>query len=350
MRIYTTADADAEMLRGSTIAVFGYGSQGRAHARNLQDSGLDVIVAARPGPSFELARGDGLEVAPPQHAVAEADLIAMLTPDMAQPALYSDVIATHAKPGAALLFAHGFNIHFAQIAPRPDLDVILVAPKGPGALVRRQFEEGRGVPCLFAVHQDASGNARGLALAYAHGIGGTRGGVLETSFGEETETDLFGEQAVLCGGATELVMMGFETLVEAGYQPEVAYFECLHELKLIVDLLHEGGMAKMHKYISETAQYGDLTRGPRVVDDHTRAQMRAILREIQDGSFAREWVGEHRSGRARYDALKARDLQHPIEHVGAALRARMPWLEAERAPAKPAPAQASRPRIAAMGY
>jgi len=338
---YTAADANPNALRGRTIVVYGYGSQGRAHARNLHDSGFTVVVAARPGKSFEQAKADGLAVDTPERAIPVADLIAFLTPDMAQPELYEQHIAPLAREGAALLFAHGFNVHFGQIQPRKDLDVILIAPKGPGALVRRQFEEGRGVPSLMAIQQDATGKAKELALAYAHGIGGTRGGVIETSFGEETETDLFGEQAVLCGGATELVMMGFETLVEAGYQPEVAYFECLHELKLIVDLLHEGGMAKMHQFISETAQYGDLTRGPRVIDEHTRAQMRAVLREIQDGSFAKEWVGEHKAGRGRYDALKQRDLTHPIEQVGATLRARMPWLNeagAAKPAAKPSPA------------
>jgi ketol-acid reductoisomerase len=331
----------ADALRGRTIVVFGYGSQGRAHARNLHDSGADVIVAARPGKSFEQARADGLAVDTPENAIPRADLIALLTPDMAQPELYARYIAPLAKPGTALLFAHGFNVHYGEIAARADLDVILVAPKGPGALVRREFENGRGVPCLYAIQHDATGHARDYALAYAHGIGGTRGGVIETSFGEETETDLFGEQAVLCGGATELVMMGFETLVEAGYQPEVAYFECLHELKLIVDLLHEGGMAKMHAFISETAQYGDLTRGPRVVDEHTRAQMRTVLREIQDGTFAREWVAEHRAGRGRYDALKQRDLNHPIEQVGRQLRARMPWLQEAGKAVKAAPAAAA---------
>jgi ketol-acid reductoisomerase len=286
---------------------------------------------------------DGLAVDLPKRAIPLADLIALLTPDMTQAELYLECIAPHAREGAALLFAHGFNVHFGQITPRADLDVVLVAPKGPGALVRRQYEQGRGVPCLMAVQQDASGKAKELALAYAHGIGGTRGGVIETSFGEETETDLFGEQAVLCGGATELVLMGFETLVEAGYQPEVAYFECLHELKLIVDLLHEGGLAKMHRFISETAQYGDLTRGPRVVDEHTRKQMRGILREIQDGQFAREWVAEHRSGRARYRSLKQRDVEHPIETVGGRLRAAMSWLEEEpeAQPAAPAAKRAA---------
>ncbi len=331
---YSAADVNQDALRGKTIVIYGYGSQGRAHALNLHDSGLAVIVAARPGKSFDQARADGLAVETPETAIPKADVIALLTPDMQQPALYAQHVATLAREGAALLFAHGFNVHYKQIEPRADLDVILVAPKSPGALVRRQYQEGRGVPALMAVYQDATGHAKELALAYSHGIGSTRGGVMETNFAEETETDLFGEQAVLCGGATELVVMGFETLVEAGYQPEVAYFECLHELKLIVDLLWEGGMARMHEFISETAQYGDLTRGPRVVDEHTRTQMRAVLREIQDGTFAREWVAEHKAGRSNYDALKQRDLDHPIEKVGKQLRARMPWLQ-EGAQAKP---------------
>ncbi len=345
MKSYSIADANPAALQSQTIVVYGYGSQGRAHARNLHDSGYRVMVAARPGASFEQAARDGLAVDLPERAIPAADLIALLTPDMTQAELYREVIAPHARQGAALLFAHGFNVHFKQIEARADLDVVLVAPKGPGALVRRQYEQGRGVPCLMAVHHDATGKAKELALAYAHGIGGTRGGVIETSFGEETETDLFGEQAVLCGGATELVLMGFETLVEAGYQPEVAYFECLHELKLIVDLLHEGGLAKMHRFISETAQYGDLTRGPRVVDEHTRKQMRAILREIQDGQFAREWVTEHRSGRERYQSLKQRDIEHPIETVGRRLRASMSWLEEEPEDQAAAPA----PKKAATG-
>ena len=334
MQYYGIKDANADALKGRTIVIYGYGSQGRAHARNLHDSGYTVVVAARPGKSYDLAKADGLAVDTPERAIPVADLIALLTPDMQQPELYEKHIAPLAREGAALLFAHGFNVHYKQISPRKDLDVILVAPKGPGALVRRQFEEGRGVPSLMAVYQDATGKAKELALAYAHGTGGTRGGVMETNFAEETETDLFGEQAVLCGGATELVVMGFETLVEAGYQPEVAYFECLHELKLIVDLLWEGGMARMHEFISETAQFGDLTRGPRVIDEHTREQMRAVLREIQDGTFAREWVAEHKAGRGRYDALKQKDLDHPIEVVGKKLRARMPWLQETGKPAK----------------
>jgi len=253
----------------------------------------------------------------------------MLAPDLAQKSLYNAVVG-NLKKGATLLFAHGFNIHFKQIRPRKDLDVVLIAPKGPGDLVRRQYQQGRGVPCLIAVYQDASGKGFGKALSYAHGIGGTRGGVLKTTFAEETETDLFGEQAVLCGGATELVVKGFETLVEAGYQPEVAYFECMHELKLIVDLLHEGGIWKMHKFISETAKYGDLTRGPRVVTRQTKAEMRKILKEIQQGKFARQWIRENASGRKKYDKLLKADLNRPIEKVGFALRGRMPWLDQGR--------------------
>ena len=325
MRIYSRKDVDRKSLKGARICVLGYGSQGRAHALNLKDSGYEVVIGVRKGGSWKKARRDGLPVAEPAKAAADADLVAMLAPDLAQANLYKAILPS-LKPGAVLLFAHGFNVHFGQIKPRQDLDVVLIAPKGPGDLVRRQYQQGRGVPCLIAVAQDATGKAHAKALAYADGIGGTRGGVLETTFGEETETDLFGEQAVLCGGATELVVKGFETLVEAGYQPEVAYYECLHELKLIVDLLHEGGIAKMHQFISETAKYGDLTRGPRVVDRHTKREMRKILKEIQDGKFARQWISENRRGRKKYDALLKKDLAHPIEQVGRKLRARMPWL------------------------
>jgi ketol-acid reductoisomerase len=295
----------------------------------LKDSGFDVVIGVRKGESWKKARKDGLVVSLPSAAVKDADLIAMLAPDLAQKALY-ETIAPHIKKGATLLFAHGFNIHFKQIKPRKDLDVVLIAPKGPGDLVRRQFEQGRGVPSLLAVFQDPSKKAFSKALAYAHGIGGTRGGVLKTTFAEETETDLFGEQAVLCGGATELVVKGFETLVEAGYQPEVAYFECMHELKLIVDLLHEGGIWKMHKFISETAKYGDLTRGPRVVNARTKAEMRKILKEIQQGKFAKQWMRENATGRRNYDKMMKKDLDRPIEKVGYALRARMPWLDQGR--------------------
>lgn len=322
-----TTLATTAALSQARIAVLGYGSQGRAHALNLHESGLDVVVGVRAGGAgWTKAQADGLRVAEPADAVKDADLVAVLTPDMVQPALYREAIAPNLKANAALLFAHGFNIHYDQIQPRTDIDVILVAPKGPGALVRREYEKGQGVPCLYAIHQDASGSARDKVLAYAAGIGGARAMLIETEFAEETETDLFGEQAVLCGGATELVLQGFETLVEAGYKPEVAYYECLHELKLIVDLLHEGGLAKMHQFVSETAQYGDLTRGPRVVNDETRARMREVLAEIRDGRFAKEWVAEYEAGNGHYKAMKERDLAHPIEQVGASLRARMPWL------------------------
>jgi len=331
MRLYSQKDVDRKALRGARIAILGYGSQGRAHALNLKDSGFEVVVGVRKGgASWKKARRDGLEVAEPAAAAASADLVAMLVPDLAQKALYEEV-KKGLKKGAALLFAHGFNIHFRQVKPRADLDVVLIAPKGPGDLVRRQYQQGRGVPCLLAVAQDATGRAQARALAYAHGIGGTRGGVLETTFAEETETDLFGEQAVLCGGATELVVKGFETLVEAGYQPEVAYYECLHELKLIVDLLHEGGLAKMHQFISETAKYGDLTRGPRIVNDRVKNEMRRVLKEVQSGKFARQWIRENAEGRPNYRKLLAADIDRQIEKVGASLRARMPWLNERRA-------------------
>ena len=330
MKIYVESDVEPGNAGVRRIAVIGYGSQGRAHALNLRDSGFDVVVGLRPGgPSWKQAEVDGLKVATPSRAVDGADIVAILVPDMAAPAVWR-AIEGSIKPGAAALFAHGFNIHYGSITAPETLDVILVAPKGPGALVRRQYEEGRGVPCLMAVSQDATGRAKARALAYAHGIGGTRGGVLETTFAEETETDLFGEQAVLCGGVTELVLQGFETLVEAGYQPEVAYFECMHELKLIVDLLHEGGLAKMHQFVSDTAKYGDLSRGPRIVDEHTRARMREVLGEIRDGTFAREWRAEYEAGMPRYKAMMAADLDHPVEKVGRELRARMSWLKSDK--------------------
>jgi ketol-acid reductoisomerase len=331
MRLYSQKDVDRKALKGARIAILGYGSQGRAHALNLKDSGCDVVVGVRKGgASWKKARRDGLKVAEPAAAAAGADLVAVLIPDTAQKALYES-IRKGLKVGATLLFAHGFNIHFRQIRPRNDLDVVLIAPKGPGDLVRRQYQQGRGVPCLLAVAQDATGKAHARALAYAHAIGGTRGGVLETTFAEETETDLFGEQAVLCGGATELVVKGFETLVEAGYQPEVAYYECLHELKLIVDLLHEGGLAKLHQFTSETAKYGDLTRGPRIVNERVKNEMRKVLKEVQSGRFARQWLRENASGRANYQRLLAQDIDRQIEKVGASLRARMPWLHEKRA-------------------
>ncbi|GAB4122050.1 MAG: ketol-acid reductoisomerase [Rhodothalassiaceae bacterium] len=328
MKLFDARDVDRGALKDRTIAIIGYGSQGRAHALNLRDSGHKVIVGLRPeGKSRQRAEADGMTVRTAAEAASEADLIAILTPDMGQEALYRTEIAPGLAPGKTLLFAHGFSIHYGRIAPPAGIDVVMIAPKAPGDLVRREFERGRGVPCLLAVHQDASGKAHARALAYAHGLGGTHAGVLETSFAEETETDLFGEQAVLCGGVSELVLKGFETLTEAGYQPEVAYFECLHELKLIVDLMQEGGLAKMLSFISETAKFGDFVSGPRVIDDSTKARMKAVLKDIQDGSFARDWILENQAGKPRYNALMRADLAHPIEKTGAALRARMAWLQ-----------------------
>ena len=327
MQMYSETDVDSSCLVGKRIAILGYGSQGRAHALNLKDSGHDVVMGLRPaGGSWAKAEADGLTVQEPAAAAKGAAIVAFLTPDLTQADLYANIV-DNLDQGAAILFAHGFNIHYKQVEPRADLDVILIAPKGPGGLVRRQYEEGHGVPCLVAVAQDNSGDALKLALAYAQGIGGARAGVIETTFAEETETDLFGEQAVLCGGATELVVAGFETLVKAGYQPEVAYYECMHELKLIVDLLHEGGLKKMHEFISETAAYGDLVSGPRVVDAHARQNMQKILDEIQDGTFARKWIDENKAGQPEYKRMMEEDLNHPIEKVGADLRSRMDWLE-----------------------
>ncbi len=327
MKLYFEDDADPKALADGHIAVIGYGSQGRAHAQNLRDSGYPVVVGLRPdGKTAARARADGFDVRSPAEAAKGAALIALLTPDMSHRDVFKQ-IEPSLSARSVLLFAHGFSIHYRRVQPEATLDVVLVAPKSPGDLVRRQFEAGQGVPCLLAVAQDATGRAKARALAYAHAIGGTRSGVLETTFAEETETDLFGEQAVLCGGATELIVKGYETLVEAGYQPEVAYFECLHELKLIVDLLYEGGLAKMHQFVSETAKYGDLTRGPRVIDDHVKETMRAILAEIRSGQFAREWVDENSDGLSRYRELMQRDLDHPIERVGKSLRERMNWLK-----------------------
>ena len=329
MQMYSESDVDISCLRDQKIAVLGYGSQGRAHALNLKDSGFNVVVGLRKsGASWPLAEADGLDVAEPNDAVKDAAIVMFLTPDMVQKSLYQSVV-DDIDNGALLLFAHGFAIHYGQVEPRADLDVALIAPKGPGGLVRRQYEEGHGVPCLVAIHQDATGNALKTALAYAAGIGGARAGVIETTFAEETETDLFGEQAVLCGGATELVVAGFETLVEAGYQPEVAYYEVMHELKLIVDLLHEGGLRKMHKFISDTAAWGDMISGPRVVDDASRAAMKAILTDIQDGTFARNWIAESENGMPEFKRMMQADLDHPIEKVGADLRGRMDWLAEE---------------------
>ncbi len=329
MKVYTDQDASPESLRKGTIAVIGYGSQGRAHARNLRDSGCDVVIGVREGGNgWTQASHDGFKVASPAEASARASLIVFLTPDMSHEKIFEEHVRANLNAGDTVLFAHGFTIHYGRITPPAHVNVVLVAPKGPGDLVRREYELGRGVPCLFAVAQDATGNARDVALDYASAIGGTTGGAIETTFAEETETDLFGEQAVLCGGATELILAGYETLVEAGYKPEVAYFECLHELKLIVDLLHEGGLAKMHKFVSETAKYGDLVSGPRVVNGETRAKMKEVLKDIQDGTFAREWVLENQAGLPRYNALLKADLEHPIEDVGRRLRDRMPWLRA----------------------
>ncbi len=311
-----------------TIAIIGYGSQGRAHALNLRDSGFDVVVGLRPGGPTEVkALADGFTVKTPAEAAAGADLVAVLTPDMVQKKLYNDVLAANLKPGACLLFAHGLNVHFGMISPRADLDVVLVAPKGPGALVRREYEIGRGVPCIYAMHQDRSGRAEEFAKLYAAGLGGARANLIRTTFKEETETDLFGEQAVLCGGASALVQAGFETLVEAGYQPEIAYYEVLHELKLIVDLFYEGGITRMLEFVSETAQYGDFVSGPRVINAETKARMKDILSEIQDGTFVQRWVAEYDAGLPNYKKFQQADLDHPIEKVGRELRAKMQWLQ-----------------------
>lgn len=326
-----------------SIAIVGYGSQGRAHALNLRDSGFDVTVGLRPGgPTEQKARADGFIARPPAEAVADADLVAVLTPDMVQKQLYAEVLAPHMKPGACLLFAHGLNVHFDMIAPRDDLDVVLVAPKGPGALVRREYEIGRGVPCIYAVHQDPNGRAEQLALAYAAGLGGARANIIRTTFKEETETDLFGEQAVLCGGASSLVQAGFETLVEAGYQPEIAYYEVLHELKLIVDLFYEGGITRMLEFVSETAQYGDYVSGPRIIDASVKARMKDVLTDIQNGTFTRNWVAEYEAGLPNYKRFKQADLDHPIETVGKALREKMVWLQGE---SQTASAPVERPHI-----
>ncbi len=331
MKIFYDKDADLSIIRGMKVAILGYGSQGHAHANNLKDSGVDVVVGLRAGSASEAkAKKSGLIVKPVRDAVEGADVIMVLVPDEHQARLYRDVIEPGIRKGAVLAFAHGFNIHYGQIAPRADLDVIMIAPKGPGHLVRSTYTQGGGVPSLIAVYQDASGKARDIALSYASANGGGRAGIIETNFREETETDLFGEQAVLCGGATALVQAGFETLVEAGYAPEMAYFECLHELKLIVDLMYEGGIANMRYSISNTAEYGDLTRGPRVITDETRAEMRRILKEVQDGRFAREFILENQAGAPTLTAMRRLSREHPIEEVGARLRDMMPWIKASR--------------------
>jgi ketol-acid reductoisomerase len=331
MNIFYDKDADLSIIQGMAVTIVGYGSQGHAHANNLKDSGVSVTVALREGSaSAAKAQAAGLTVEPVAEAVAGADLVMILAPDEHQARLYREQVAPNLKQGAVLAFAHGFNIHFGQIEPRADLDVVMIAPKGPGHLVRSTYTQGGGVPSLIAVHQDASGRARDIALSYASANGGGRAGVIETSFREETETDLFGEQAVLCGGATALVQAGFETLVEAGYAPEMAYFECLHELKLIVDLMYEGGIANMRYSISNTAEYGDLTRGPRVITDATRDEMRRILGEIQNGEFAREFITENMAGAPTLKAKRRLGRAHPIEEVGERLRGMMPWIKANR--------------------
>ena len=327
-RVYYDSDADLGVLRGKKIAVIGYGSQGHAHALNMKESGLDVIVGLRPGKSWNAAESDGHVVLTVAEAAKAADIIMILVNDEYQSKLYKESIEANLSPGNAIAFGHGFNIHFGQIVPPENIDVFMCAPKGPGHLVRRVYSEGKGVPCLIAIHQNHTGDAKNIALAYAKGVGGTRAGVLETTFQEETETDLFGEQTVLCGGATALVKAGFETLVEAGYQPEIAYFECLHELKLIVDLMYESGIAGMRYSISDTAQFGDMTRGPVIVDDHVKANMKECLRQIQSGEFAREWILENQAGRPVFRALDQKDRNHTIEKVGKELRAMMSWVKA----------------------
>ncbi len=327
VKIYYERDANLKILKKMKIAVIGYGSQGHAHTNNLKESGMDVIVGETKGVNWEKAKKAGFNVLTASEAAKKADLIMMLVPDEYMADIYRTEIAPNIKKGTYLGFAHGFNIHFGQIVPPAGVNVYMVAPKGPGHLVRSEYLKGTGVPCLIAVHQDPSRNTKNVALAYASGIGGARAGVIETTFREETETDLFGEQVVLCGGLTSLILAGFETLVEAGYSPEMAYFECLHEVKLIVDLIYEGGISIMRYSISNTAQYGDLTRGPRIITEETRKEMRKILQEIQSGQFAKEWILECRANKPVFNALTKKGEEHPIEKVGAKLRAMMPWLK-----------------------
>lgn len=327
MKIYYDKDIKRGMLKGKKVCVMGYGSQGHAHANNLKESGINVIIGIRKGTGFEKAKKAGFKVMSPAEAAKEADVIMMLIPDEYQAEVYRNEIAPNQKKGVYLGFAHGFNIHYNQIVPSPDTNVFMVAPKGPGHLVRSEYVKGSGVPCLVAVHQDPSGDTKALALSYASAIGGGRAGVIETTFREETETDLFGEQVVLCGGLTSLITAGYETLVEAGYAPEMAYFECLHEVKLIVDLLYEGGISNMRYSISNTAQYGDLTRGPRIINSEVRKEMKKILGEIQSGEFAREWILECKANKPVFNALTKKGEEHPIEEVGKRLRAMMPWLK-----------------------
>jgi ketol-acid reductoisomerase len=328
MRVYYDRDADVNLVKGKNIAIIGYGSQGHAHAMNLRDSGAnDVKIALQPGSgSAAKAEGAGFEVLDGAEAAKWADVVMVLSPDETQGATYREELAPNMRAGTALAFAHGLNIHFALIEPRDDIDVFMIAPKGPGHTVRSEYERGAGVPCLLAVHQDASGNCHDLALSYASAIGGGRAGIIETTFREECETDLFGEQAVLCGGLTALIMNGFETLVEAGYAPEMAYFECCHEVKLIVDLIYEGGIANMRYSVSNTAEYGDVTRGPRVVNSETKKEMKKILDEIQTGRFVQEWMQECSTGQPSFKALRRRGTEHAIEEVGTRLRAMMPWI------------------------
>ncbi|TWT11917.1 ketol-acid reductoisomerase [Planomicrobium sp. CPCC 101079] len=325
-KMYYNQDVNEQVLKGQTIAIIGYGSQGHAHAQNLKDSGFNVVVGVRPGKSFDQAQADGMQVATVKEAAETADVIMVLVPDEKQTQIYNEEIKPSLKAGKSLVFAHGFNVHFNQIVAPADVDVFLVAPKGPGHLVRRTYESGAGVPALFAVHQDVSGQAKEVALAYAKGIGSARAGVLETTFKEETETDLFGEQAVLCGGVTSLVKAGFETLVEAGYQPELAYFECMHELKLIVDLMYEGGLSGMRYSISDTAQWGDFISGPRIVDADTKARMKEVLKDIQTGKFAKGWLLENQLNRPEFTAIEKAEESHQIEQVGRELRAMMPFV------------------------
>ncbi len=342
--VFYQNDANPAALKGKTIAVFGYGSQGHAQAQNLRDSGYNVIIGLDPSrASAKQAREDGMTVFAPPEAARHADWIQILTPDETQAAFYEEAIKPHLTKGKILGFSHGFSIHFKTIEPPKDVDVVMIAPKSPGHLLRRVYTQGGGVPSLFAIHQDASGRAHDYALAYAHGIGSTRAGVLQTTFREETESDLFGEQAVLCGGLTSLIKKGFETLVEAGYAPEIAYFECCHEMKLIVDLIYEGGLSRMRYSISNTAEYGDLTRGERSVGDETRKAMKEILARIQDGSFAREWIEENRQGGKNFAALREKEKQHPIEKVGEQLRQMMSWLPTEKKKAAE-PTQTSKPK------
>jgi ketol-acid reductoisomerase len=328
--MYYDDDADLTLLDGKTVAIIGYGSQGHAHALNLKDSGVNVVVGLRDSSdSVGQARAAGLEVLPVADAASRGDVVQMLVPDELHRQVWEEEVRDGIAPGNLLLFGHGFSIHYGEVDPPAEVDVALVAPKGPGHLVRRQYTEGSGVPGLVAVHQDSTGNAKAVALAYAKGIGCTRGGVIETSFKDETETDLFGEQAVLCGGATALVQAGFETLVEAGYDPQMAYFECLHELKLIVDLMYEKGLAGMRYSISNTAEYGDYTRGPRVVDDHVRAEMKRILGEIQSGDFAREWIAENRAGQENFKRMRAEQAASQVEDTGKELRSHMDWIKTD---------------------